>query len=626
MSERLVEVSTPARIVDDPRRIVSDLLIARVEQAPRHPAFRVRVDPQLSEDPDRDVSTEEFHALVVAVAKGLVAMGVRRGDTVGIQGPTGYPWAVADMACLWVGAVVVPLFDSAAADQVGYAVTNARMAWAFASTPAQRAVLRGHRPPGGDPLTVWSLGFGPDGMGLLIDAGRAVEDAELEQRRTTITAQDDATLVYTSGTEGHPKGVRITHANLVGQVLNIGAEYADVVREDGRTVIFLPLAHVLARGLQLICLAGGMTISYEADPGRAVAALAKVHPTFLVVVPRVLQKIAERIAATAQAKHLGWLWRRAERTAIAYGRHVQSAPTARPPVGLRLRWRLYDRLFYARVRELMGGSLDYVLCGAAPLGAELGLLFAGMGVPIIEGYGLTETTAPLTGNRPGDQRAGTVGRPEPGHTVRISAEGEILARGVGVSPGYWDPRDDQDAYVDGFLRTGDLGSFDADGRLVITGRLKDVIVTAGGKTISPQGWQSDAEAEALIAHAVVVGDSRPYPAALIFLDQDELDRQGLGAHAVPGLLWPVSEPRVLARIDAAVERANARVSGPERVKRYAAYSVDLVPGGAWVTPTMKLRRAHLLAAMASQVDALYAQGRELPGAGPLHDRNRKEPS
>ncbi len=614
MTEHLGEASTPARIEPDPRHTVTDLLLTRVAQAPAHPAFRVRTGYGPTGETVTDVSTEDYRALVVAVAKGLLAAGVRAGDTIGIQGPTGYPWAVADLACLWVGAVVVPIFDSAADDQVGYVVQNARMAWAFAGTAGQRATLQAAL--GGSPRAgaVWALDFTPAGMGGLIDAGRGVSDALLDERRAVIDPDAPATLVYTSGTEGHPKGVVITHRNLVGQVLNIGAEYDDVVHPGGRTLIFLPLAHVLARGLQLICLAGGMTISYEADPTRAVTALATVHPTFLVVVPRVLQKIRERIRATATSKRLGWLWRQAERTAIAYGRVLQE-PGETPGLALRLRRGLYDRLFFARVRALLGGDLDYILCGAAPLGEDLGLLFRGMGVEIVEGYGLTETTAPLTGNRPGDNRCGTVGRPEPGHTVRISAEGEVLARGVGVSPGYWDAADNEGTFVDGFLRTGDLGSLDADGRLTITGRLKEVIVTAGGKTISPQGWQRDVEAEPLVGHAVVVGEGRPHAAALIFLDRDELDRQGLGEQFVPGLLWPITEPRILTQLVPVLERANARVSGPEQVKRYAVYSADLAPGGELVTSTMKLRRAKLLAQMGPAIDDLYARGRELPGSG-----------
>ena len=614
MSDYIDEASTPLLFDPSCKRNLTDFLADRVAAAPDHLAFRIRPDYGLADGPLTGVSTREFYDLVTSMAKGLLAVGVQQGDTLGLQGPTSYLWAVADMASLWVGAIVVPIFDTAAPEQVRFTARDSGMTWAFAGTDEQcdtlREVLVENVPSG----RVWRLDLKDGGMGDLIRMGCDVSVDDLEARRVAAVLDDTATLVYTSGTEGRPKGVLLTHRNLIGRVGNIGADYAELVHSCGRTLIFLPLAHVLARALQLICLAEGMTISYEADPAKAVASLTEVRPTFLVVVPRVLQKIRERIAATAAEKKLGWLWSHAEKTAIARGRHIelaQTMPHLTMPAALRVKQRLFDRLFFRRVRELLGGDIDYVLTGAAPLGEEMGLLFRGMGVEVIEGYGLTETTAPLTGNRPGANYSGTVGRPEPGHTVRISNDGEILAKGVGVSPGYWHPRDNEAAFIDGFLRTGDLGSLDEAGRLTITGRVKEAIVTAGGKTIFPHLWQQDVETEPLVAHAVVVGDSRPYPAALILVDGDELHRLGLtDDHSSPAPTV-VNSAQILDRVATSLRRANERVSGPERVKRFRVLAVDLTPGGEMVTPTMKLRRSWLLEAMAPAIDDLYVNGVEV---------------
>ena len=296
-------------------------------------------------------------------------------------------------------------------------------------------------------------------------------------------------IVYTSGTSGTPKGVVLSHENFLGQVLNIAAAYSDIVRADGSTVIFLPLAHVLARGLQLICLASGMRIAHLSEPSEVVASLAELRPTFLVVVPRILEKIAAAAGAKAADKRLGRVWVAAVRTATELARREEQIDDGQTPASswsLQLRRRVFDALFYRRIRALMGGRIGYVLSGGATLPSRLSLLFRGMGIPVIEGYGLTETTAPLTGNLPGRIRSGTVGVPLPGSTVRIADDGEVLAKGVGVFAGYRDPDDDRDAFVDGFFRTGDLGRLDERGRLVLEGRVKDVVTTSGGKTVAPR--------------------------------------------------------------------------------------------------------------------------------------------
>ncbi|WP_220462710.1 AMP-dependent synthetase/ligase [Flaviflexus equikiangi] len=600
----VAEASTPALVDMAHRRNVTDLLVDRVAIAPEHHAFRIEKQGALV-----DVTTQEFYDLVTATARGLIAHGVRAGDRLAIHGATGYPWAVADMASFWVGAIVIPVFDSSSPEQVRQMMIDAEVQWAFADSEAKRRTIIDSGLDTERQVTAWDLS--DDGIAEVGEAGASIDSATVEERRLSAGLDDTATMVYTSGTEGSPKGVVITHRNLMGQVLNIGADYSEVVHDRGSTLIFLPLAHVLARGLQLICIAAGMTISYEPDPKQAIAALSDIRPTFLVVVPRILEKVRERLAARAEEKKMGWLWRDAERTGIAWGSHLerlQHEPDAAPPRMLSLKKRLYDKLFYSKVRALMGGNIEYLLCGAAPLNASINRLFRGMGLEVIEGYGLTETTAPLTGNRPGHNYAGTVGQPGPGHTVRISPEGEILASGIGVSPGYYRDHHNEGAFVDGFLKTGDLGHLDDEGRLTITGRIRDTVVTAGGKTIAPQGWQARVEENPLVAHAVVVGESRPYPAALIFLDPEEAAKQGISSPDEATETSQVTREDLIARILPSIRLANLSVSAPEQIKRFKVLLSDLNPGGDFVTPTMKLRRSRVIQALSNVIDDLYKNG------------------
>lgn len=395
-------------------------------------------------------------------------------------------------------------------------------------------------------------------------------------------------------------------------MLNIAAAYHEIVNEDGNTVIFLPLAHVLARGLQLICLASGMRIAHLSDPSTVVATLDTLRPTFLVVVPRVLEKIQAAAATKAADKGLTRVWAKARSTAIAWGRRAERIDAGRRPRkirGLSVRHRLFDALFYRRLRTVMGGRVGYILSGGAALDADLSLFFRGIGVPVIEGYGLTETTAPLTGNLPGRIASGSVGSPLPGLTVRISDRGEVLARGIGVFSGYRNPAHDEGAFERGFFRTGDLGRLDEQGRLILEGRLKDVIVTSNGKTIVPTRWEGAVEANPLVSHAVMVGEGKPYLSALLVLDPEQTqawaDAEGilLPLTAQPDIR-EVTDPTLRAHLQRAVDAANALVARSEQVRRFSVVFADLEDRGL-VTPTMKLKRSVVLDRAAVTVEDLY---------------------
>ncbi|MEV7610460.1 AMP-dependent synthetase/ligase [Microbacterium sp. NPDC089320] len=610
----MIESSTPPLADLDGYRNVTDLLVARAAAAPDHVAFEVEGAQNGASSSWRPITTRAFSDQVRALAKGLIAQGIEPGDPIAIMAPTRYEWAVADLAAWYAGAVVVPIYETSSPSQVDAIVADAGVRLAIGGTSAHAALLkaalsRTHIVSFG----TWTMDTAATGTLVdLVARGVTVTDEELEARRTSATQDDPATIVYTSGTTGEPKGVVLTHRNFLGQVLNIAAAYREIVNEDGNTVIFLPLAHVLARGLQLICLASGMRIAHLSDPSRVVATLDALRPTFLVVVPRVLEKIQAAAASKAAATGLGAVWTKARSTAIAWGRRAEQLDAGRTPaknLGLRLRHRLFDALFYRRLRAVMGGRVGYMLSGGAALDTDLSLFFRGIGVPIIEGYGLTETTAPLTGNLPGRIASGSVGSPLPGLTVRISDGGEVLARGIGVFAGYRNPVHDEEAFVDGFFRTGDLGRLDDQGRLILDGRLKDVIVTSNGKTIVPTRWERAVEADPLVSHAVMVGEGKPYLSALLVLDPEATaawaDAEGADIALAPQPdIRAVTDPALRARLQRSVDAANALGARSEQVRRFSVVFADLDDHGV-ITPTMKLKRSVVLHRAAVTVEDLY---------------------
>jgi long-chain acyl-CoA synthetase len=589
----------------DGHRNITDLLVRRAQTAPDHAAF----DVATGGDRWRQVSTADFLAEVRTLAKGFIAAGILPGDALAILASTRYDWAVADLAAWFAGAVVVPVYETSAPGQVAGIVRDAGVVLGVGGTEAQTRLLAdAFAETGSGALGAFAMdprervGTGIRTLDDLRARADEVTDADLERHRISADLDSAATIVYTSGTTGEPKGAVLTHRNFLGQVLNIAAAYGEVVREDGNTIIFLPLAHVLARGLQLICLASGMRIAHLSDTTAVVETLSVLRPTFLVVVPRVLERIQGAAAAKADAAHLTRVWHAAVRTARDAG--FAGERGAAPSTSLRLRRRLFDRLFYARLRTVMGGRVDYVLSGGARLDPEVSLFFRGLGVPVIEGYGLTETTAPLTGNLPGDIRAGTVGRPLPGSTVKISEQGEILAKGIGVFRGYRNPAHDEDAFVDGFFRTGDLGRLDEDGRLIIDGRLKDVIVTSTGKTVVPAPWEFAVESNPLISHAVMVGEGRSYLSALILVDTEAVTARTGEPAAVDRDLREITDARLRAEIQQSIDAANARVARSEQVRRFTLVATDLADT-AIITPTLKIKRRVLLERGAAVIDALY---------------------
>lgn len=609
------EVSVPVLVERDDLPSASSILHERNRVAPNHVAFGRQTDLGIV-----DVTTSEFLEEVRALAIGLVAAGVNAGDRVAIMSPTCYEWSVANFAIWEAGAVVVPVYSTAAISQVKTVLHECQVRFAFAGGPEEEELLRKAKPD----CAVWTFAAGSGG-GLedLILLGRssAVEPQELERRVSAVTLGDLASIVFTSGTTGGARGVRITHGNLVGLSLQVAAAYREVVNQEASTIVLLPLAHVLAQGLQLVSVLAGMKIVHEGNPQRAVALMRQVQPTFLVVVPRILEKILDAAREKAKQKRIGGLFAMAESAAVSWGEYLEKAqkePSLAPRPGLRFRHRVFDSLFYRSLRSALGGKIDYLLSGASPLDADLGNFFRGAGMPVVEGYGLTETTAPVAGNRPGQIRAGSVGTPIPGSAIRISNSGEVLVKGVGVTPGYLDPADNTHSFEDGFYRTGDLGHLDQDGFLYIRGRLKNLIVTANGKNIAPEPWEQAVCAWPIISHAVMVGEGKPYASALIVLDPAE----AISWAKAKGLIWlvtqlneaaesgeeavvEISNEDIRSSIQSAVDQANRAVSRAEQVRQFAVILTEVSEGNGMLTPTQKLRRNKFLEKHFALIEQIY---------------------
>lgn len=522
--------------------------------------------------------------------------------------PTQYLWAVVDQAILFASGIVVPVYDTATLPQLEVTLEDAQPTFAFVGMREhgdrirQAAAAAGSTPP-----QIWVLeaqDAADDSLETLKKLGTNTSDESLEERRRTATLDDIATIVYTSGTTGRPKGALITHRNMAGLTVNIGAEYNYLFNDSGNTVLFLPLTHVLGRAVQLACISTGMRVAHLSSTKDMVPALAVLKPTFLMVVPRVLEKIVDAAANSARDKKLSWAWRAAHRTALSWGKLAEAGGgqmAAKASLGLRIRHAVFDRLFYGKLRALLGGKLEHLLSGAATLRPDISLFFTGIGITVIEGYGLTETTAPLTGGRAGALVAGSVGVPLPGNEVRIGENGEVEAKGIGVFAGYRRTEDNAEVFTaDGFFRTGDQGELDAAGRLTLTGRLKDTIITSTGRTIAPNAWEQVVEAHPLVAHATMVGTDHPYLTALVVLDDEFTNLK------TPPGITRCEDPAITAEIEAVIAEANQLVSPSERVQAQTLIQIHPNRIDDFVTPTLKLKRRELMRECEPLIEAMYA--------------------
>jgi long-chain acyl-CoA synthetase len=454
------------------------------------------------------------------------------------------------------------------------------------------------------PAVTAVVGIDDGGLDELVAAGRGVPATVLAERRAGLRADSLATIIYTSGTTGRPKGCELTHGNLLSTGRSAGRVLPELFHPDGSTLLFLPLAHVFARLIQVACIETRARMGHTADVKNLLADLGAFSPTFLLSVPRVFEKIYNSARQRAHGDGKGRVWDLAERVAVAYS---QALDVGTPGPALRLQHAVCDRLVYRKLRAAMGGRVAYAVSGGAPLGARLGHFFRGTGVTVLEGWGLSETTAAGTVNTPAQLRIGSVGRPSPGVTVRIADDGEVLMAGDNVFRGYWhNAAATAESVQDGWFRTGDIGVLDADGFLTITGRKKEIIVTAGGKNVAPAVLEDRLRAHPLVSQCMVVGDQQPYIACLVTLDPEAL-APWLSAHGLAGsgAAGVVEHPALLAELQGAVDDANRAVSQAEAIRRFRVLGVDWTEETGQLTPSLKLKRSVVLAEFAADVDALY---------------------
>jgi long-chain acyl-CoA synthetase len=573
-----------------------------------------------------DVTASQFRDEVTALAKGLIAAGIEPGDRVALMSHTRYEWTLIDYAIWTAGAIVVPVYETSSAEQAEWILSDSGARACFAETAAFEQTIDGFRDRVPALEHIWRIEPGSDAsresggslesvgslesLESLTEAGTAVEDQVVAARAGAAKAADLATVIYTSGTTGRPKGCELTHQNLLAAVRNafLGPLAALTGTDDAGTLLFLPLAHVFARIIEVGCIEGGIVLGHCGDLNALLPALAAFRPTFILAVPRVFEKVYNSAEQRAVSEKKGAIFGRAARTAIAYSQALDSP--GGPRFGLRTQHALFDRLVYAKLRAALGGRAGYAVSGGAALTDRLCHFFRGVGVTVLQGYGLTETTAAATVNRPDRNKIGTVGQPLPGVGIKIAEDGEILLTGEIVFPGYWhNEAATRDTFAEeGWFRTGDLGELDDEGFLSITGRKKEIIVTAGGKNVAPAVLEDRLRSHALISQTMVVGDSRPYICALITLDPEALGpwkaQHGKPADATIASLR--DDPDLLADVQAAVDDANQAVSRAESIRRFRILDDDFTVESGQLSAKLGIRRSVLAKDYAADIDALYA--------------------
>jgi long-chain acyl-CoA synthetase len=554
-----------------------------------------------------DVTAGQFKDEVIAVAKGLVAAGIEAGDRVALMSRTRYEWTLIDYAIWTAGAVTVPVYETSSAEQAEWILSDSGARACFVETASYGDIIGSFRDRVPALSDLWQI---EEDLDSLRAAGADVGDEVIAERVAAAGAADLATVIYTSGTTGRPKGCELTHENLLADVRNAFLGPLTLVTgiENPGTLLFLPLAHVFARIIQVGCIEGGIVLGHCGDLTALLPALAAFRPTFILAVPRVFEKVYNTAEQKAVSEKKGAIFGRAADAAIAYSRALD-AP-GRPPFGLRAQHAVFDRLVYGKLRAALGGRAQYAVSGGAALSERLCHFFRGIGVTVLEGYGLTETTAAATVNRPDRNKIGTVGQPLPGVGIKIADDGEILISGKNVFPGYWhNEAASKEAFAeDGWLATGDVGELDEEGFLKITGRKKEMIVTAGGKNVAPAVLEDRLRSHALISQCMVVGDGKPFIAALITLDLEALgpwkERHGKPADTTVAALR--DDPDLVADVQAAVDDANQAVSKAESIRKFRILDTDFTQEAGQLTVKLGIRRSVLLKDFAADIDALYS--------------------
>ena len=553
----------------------------------------------------QSVTAREVDEEVRATAKGLIAAGVQIGDRVAIMARTRYEWTILDFAIWYAGGVVVPIYDTSSAEQIDWILNDSHSVGIIVETPALRDVVQTVLPS--HTRHVWTMT--DDVLAILRQAGQHIGDDEIDRRRNALVPSTLATLIYTSGTTGKPKGVQLTHANFLAECGNVVQGASELfLKPGGSTLLFLPVAHVFGRMVEIGSIAAGLHMAHCSDPaGRLPMDLASFKPTFVLAVPRIFEKIYNGAEARAEAAGKGKIFKKAADVAIAYSEALDKKSIS--PV-LKIKHALFDKLVYSKIRAGMGGQVEAAISGGAPLGVRLGHFYRGAGVTILEGYGLTETTAGATLNLYGAHRVGSVGRPIPGTSVKIADDGEVLIRGPIVMQGYWQNEKANEEVFDAerWFKTGDLGKLDEDGFLYIVGRKKELIVTAGGKNVAPAVLEDRLRAHPLVSQCMVVGDNQPFIAALVTIDQDAL-KSWVANNKKDGASMTdlVNDPDLIAVIQTAVDDANKAVSKAESIRKFTILPTDFTIAGGHLTAKLSVKRHVVAKEFAKEIDALFTK-------------------
>ena len=576
---------------------LSDLVANRATNEPN----RITLSRPLGEG-WQGVSAKEFDSEVRAVAKGLMAANINVGDRVAIMAKTRYEWTVLDFAIWYAGAVSVPIYETSSAEQVDWILNDSGAVAIIVETPAHREVV--------NPVitsackNIWTITDGA--LDELTNFGSKISDSDVETRRNQPKPEALATLIYTSGTTGKPKGVQLTHANFMSECGNVVQGASDLfLKPGGSTLLFLPVAHVFGRMVEVGAITAGLHLAHCGDITRLPTDLGTFKPTFVLAVPRIFEKIYNGAEAKAEAAGQGSIFRKAADIAIAYSEAQDSKKTN---IGLLLKHALFDKLVYSKIRAGMGGRVEAAISGGAPLGARLGHFYRGAGINILEGYGLTETTAGATLNLSTAQRVGSVGRPLPGTTIKIAEDGEVLIKGAIVMNGYWrnDAANSEVFTSDGFFKSGDLGTLDHAGFLSIVGRKKELIVTSGGKNVAPAVLEDRVRAHPLVSQCMVVGDNKPFIAALVTIDPDAI-KNWIAANKKDGatVATLTKDPDLISVVQTAIDEANKAVSRAESIRKFTILPTDFTIPGGQLTAKLSVKRHVVAAEFSQEIEALF---------------------
>ncbi len=594
------QIEMPPLVPTESNANATYILIERVTKTP---------DLELFSLPDgrggwTPLTASQFHDRVIALSKGLVASGIQPGDKIGLMCKTRFEWTLFDFAAWFAGAIVVPIYETSSESQIEWILEDSEAVALMVETAAHRARFEAVKKGLPKVHTVWTIDDGA--MDALAELSGSVTDDEITKRRTKAKGKDIATLIYTSGSTGKPKGCVLTHSNFVDLCHNARYAIPEVVNEQSSTLLFIPLAHVFARYISVLSIDGGVKVGHQPDTTQLLPSLQSFKPSFLLAVPRVFEKVYNSAEQKAEAGGKGGIFRKAARAAVAYS---EAREAGHVPFGLSVKFKLFDKLVFAKLREAMGGNVRWAVSGSAPLGTRLGHFFNALGITVLEGYGLTETTAPVTINRPSKVKIGTVGPPLPGVAVRIADDGEIEVKGIDVFKEYWkNPAATKDTFHDGWFKTGDIGSLDEDGYLSITGRKKEIIVTAGGKNVSPVFLEDPIRADPVVGQVVVVGDRQPFISALVTLDPEMLPMWLTNNKLDPKMTVAeaAQNPAIRAHVQKAIDRANARVSQAESIRKFEILPIEFTEASGHLTPKLSIKRHVIEHDFADEIAAIYA--------------------